>query len=208
MPHFNNFVLDQILVPSFILFFFIGGLVAVAVGIGLIVNSAAVLRVFGSMNYSVSARRATRPISIPIDSSNFVAKYRTWIGAFFVLGAAYSLYGLIAKIDNAAVVSLLHLKYPREFVLWIVESTRLFLIVTCAVSLLVGIMLGFFPDTLRSIEKRSSHWFSTRRMAQQADRMNLTLDRWVSISPRAAGWVILFPALALTAYFGSLLLGR
>lgn len=208
MPHFNNYLLDQIIVPSLVLFFFIGGVLAVVVGIGLIVNSAAVLRIFGSMNHTFSTRQATKQISVPIDSSGFVAKYRVWIGAFFVIGAVYSLYGLIAKIDNAAVVTLLNLSYPRAFVLWIVESSRIFLIVTCSISLLVGILLGFFPDTLRTIEQRSAHWYSTRRMTPEADRMNLTLDRWVSGSPRAAGWIIFFPALAVTAYFGSLLLGR
>jgi len=208
MPHFNNYVLDQILFPSFVLFFFIWGMVAVAVGVGLIVNSAAVFRVFGRMNYSVSTRRATKPMAVPIDSSSFVLKYRVWIGAFFVIGAAYAEYGLVARVDNAAVVSLLNLKYPRAFVFWIVESSRLFLIVTCALSILVGFLLSFFPDAIRAIETYASRWYSTRRLAPQAEKMNLALDHWVTASPRAAGWMIVFPALALVAYFGSLLLGR
>lgn len=208
MPHFNNYVVDQILFPSFVLFFFVWGIVAVVIGVGLISNSAAVFRLFSWMNCAYSTRQATKPMSVPIDSGNFVAKYRGWLGAFFVIGAAYAEYGLVARIDNAAVVSLLNLKYPRAFVFWIVESSRLFLIITCALSILVGILLGFFPGSLRALEARSSQWISTRRMAPQAEKMHMALDHWVAASPRATGWMIVFPALALVAYFGSLLLGR
>lgn len=41
-----------------------------------------------------------------------------------------------------------------------------------------------FPDTIRAIETRASHWYSTLRMAPQAEKMNLTLDKWVRIHGR------------------------
>ncbi len=207
MPHFNDYILDQLLVPAVVPFFFIGGLLAVAVGMGLVVSGDRVFRLFGLMNFTVSTRRALRPMAMPRDIGHFVWTYRGWFGAFFVVGAGYAVYA-IARVDNSAVVSLLNLKLPRLYVFWLVESTRLFLLAGCTVSIAVGILLGFFPDAMRAIEKRASHWYSTRRFAPDAEKMNLTLDHWVAAFPRTAGWIIVFPALGMVVYFGSQLLGR
>lgn len=206
MLKFGNLVVDQLIVPSALWFFFIGGVVAAAIGAGLILRRAGVFRLFGVMNYSVSTRRLAKPLAIPRDSNGLVWKYRRPIAALFTIGAVYSLYGLIAHIDNAAVVVALKLKYPPAAVLWAVESARLFLIVGCAVSLAVGILLGFFPEAMRALEARASRWVSTRRLAPDADEMNMALDNWVAAFPRVAGCLILLPALGVMFYFGALLL--
>ncbi|MBI3523370.1 MAG: hypothetical protein HY066_02390 [Betaproteobacteria bacterium] len=208
MPYYYDYVFDQLLVPALILFFFIGGVFSVVIGVGLIVSSEKVFRLFGLMNYSVSTRRVMRPMAVQRDSGNFVWKHRRMAGAIFVAGAAYAVYGLIARVDGAAVVSLINLKFPPQFVLWLVQSVRIFLIAGCIISITVGLLLAFFPDAMRAIELRSSLWHSTRKIAPDADKMNFALDNWVATSPRLAGWIILFPALGMVGYFGSLLLGR
>ncbi len=206
MPHINNYVIDHLLIPSTVLFFFIGGVVAAIIGVGLIVRSAAVFRLFGIMNYSVSTRRMSKPLGIPRDTNGLVWRYRRPIGAIFAIGAIFSLYGLITQIDSAVVVAALKLKYPPVAVLLLVESARRLLIVGCAVSLAVGVLLGFFPEAVRALEVRASHWVSTRRMTPDGDKMNLALDNWVAAFPRTAGCLIVVPALALILYFGTLLL--
>ena len=208
MPHINNYIFDQLLIPSLIWFFFIGGVFAAAVGVGLIVSSDKVFRLLGLMNQSVSTRRAMRPMDMQRDSGSFIWKYRRLIGTLFVVGAAYAVYGLIARVDNLSVVALLNLKLPPLFVLWLVQSVRLFLIGGCLVSIVVGVLLGFFPDTMSSLEKRASRWHSTRQMVPDAEKMNLALDNWVTAYPRATGWILVFPALGMAAYFGGQLLGR
>lgn len=206
MPNFNNYVIDQLLIPSTVLFFFVGGIVAAIIAVGLIMNSASVFRLFGIMNTSVSTRLMTRPLEIPRDSSAVVWEYRRSIAAFFTMGAIFSLYGLVVQIDSAAAVAALKLKYPPAAVLLLVESARRFLIVGCAAALVVGILLAFFPGALRSLEARASRWVSTRRMVPHADRMEMVLDKWVAAFPRTAGCIILFPALGMVLYFGALLL--
>jgi hypothetical protein len=208
MPHFDNYIIDQLLLPSLTLFFFVGGVFAVAVGVGLIASSGMVLRLFGPMNYTVSTRQSFKQMAATRDSGTFVWKYRRLIGAIFVVGAAYSIYGLIARVDSSAVVTMFNLKLPMPFVLSLVDAARLFLIAACTVSIAVGILLGFFPDAMRAIEKQSSHWYSTRQLAPGAETMNLAFDNWVAAFPRTAGWIIVFPAIGIVVYFGSQLLGR
>ncbi|MCF8178267.1 MAG: hypothetical protein K9J74_07135 [Sulfuritalea sp.] len=206
MLKLDQFVVDQLIVPSLVLFFFIGGVAALLISAGLILRSARLFRLFGVMNHSVSTRTLSRPLEIPRNSNDFVWKYSRLIASFFIIGAAYALYRLVAHIDNAAVVAALNLSYRPVAVLWIVESARLLLIVGCIASLVVGALLGFSPAAMRTLEARASRWISTRRMAPDADKMIMSLDNLVAAFPRTAGWVILLPALGMVFYFGRLLL--
>ena len=208
MPLFNEYVMNQLIIPSVVLFFFIGGLAAAAIGVGLILRSPRVFRIFDLLNHSVSPRRATKFLSIRRDSGTFVWKYRRRIGLVFVLGALYSLWGLITGAGNAAIVAMLNLKFPSHFVFWIVESLRYFMIVGCTAAIIVGILMLVSPDTLKSIENVGARWYSARQTFPHGDRMNMPLDKWVAAFPRTAGLIIVFPALAVVMYFGDLLLRR
>jgi hypothetical protein len=206
MPQYGNPVVDQLIVPAALWFFFIGGVAASAVGAGLIFRSAAVFRLFGVMNRSVSTRHLSKPLAIPRDSDRLAWQWRRPLAVFFVVGAVFALYGLVTRVDDAALVVALKLDYPPAVVLWAVQSARLLLVAGCAAALAVGVLLGFFPQAMRVIEAYASRWVSTRQMAPDADRMIMSLDDWVAASPRAAGWTLLLPALGMVFYFGVLLL--
>ena len=206
MPRFNNYLIDQLIAPAFVWFFFIGGVVAVAIGVGLILRNPRVFSLFDLLNRSVSTRQATKALSVPRDSEPFFLKYRIPIGVVFVVGALYADYGLLTGAGNAAIVTALNTKLPPGFVFWIVESLRYFLVVSCTVSIIVGVLLVLSPDTLKAIESSGSRWYSTRKIAPGAEQFNLTFDVWVRNNPRTAGLVIVFPALGMMMYFGDWLL--
>lgn len=206
MPRFNDYVIDQLIVPAFVLFFFIGGLAALAIGVGLIYRSPSVFRLFDILNHSVSTRTATKPLAIPRDSSQFFFKHRLTIGVVFVVSALYADYGLLTGAGNAAIVSLFNTTLPPGYVFWIVESVRYFLTVSCTVSIIVGILLVISPDTLKAVESAGGRWVSTRNLTVDADKMNLSFDKWVATYPRTAGMIIALPALGMVLYFGDQLL--
>ena len=208
MPRFNDYIFDQLIAPAIVWFFFISGIVAVAIGVGLIMRSPWVFRLFDRVNHSVSTRHATKAIEIRRDSSQFIWKYRLPIGLFFVVGAVYSVWGMVTGAGNSAIVSLLNLKLPAGYVFWIVESLRYFLVVGCTTSIIVGILMLISPETLKAVESVGSRWFSTRQLAPDADKMNLSFDKWVAAFPRTAGFIITFPALGMLAHFGEILLKR
>ncbi|MFA7282740.1 MAG: hypothetical protein WC100_21850 [Sterolibacterium sp.] len=208
MPHFNNYFIDQLIAPAVVWFFFISGVFAVAIGVGLILRIPGVFRLFDSLNRSVSTRHATRGMAIPRDSSEFAWRNRRWIGGVFVAGAVYSVWGLITSSGNSAIVAMLNLKLPTEYVFWVVESVRYFLVVGCTASIIVGILMLVSPETLKAIESIGSRWYSTRQIVPEAEKMNLALDKWVKSYPRTAGLILVFPALGIASYFGDLLLKR
>ena len=208
MPRFNNYAIDQLIAPAFDLFFFIGGLAALLIGIGLVIKSPTVFRLFDIMNYSVSTRSATKPLEIPRDSSRFFLKHRVLLGLAFVVGALYADYGLLTGAGNAAIVTLFNTKLPPGYVFWIVESLRYFLMVSCTVSIIVGILMIISPDALKTVENTGGRWVSTHNIVADADKMNLAFDKWVAAYPRTAGLIITFPALGMVSYFWDQLLRR
>jgi hypothetical protein len=190
-----------------IVLFLVAGFAILGAGLGLMFNSAATLQFFSRMNRWVSTRRTLRPIEIPRDSGQAVQKYRRWLGAVFIAGGIFAIYGLTMQFSTRAAIALLGLDIFRPAVAsWLVESARWILIVGNAAGIVVGIMLAFFPQALVALEARGGRWYSERALAKDREKMNLTLDNWVERYPRAAGCVIAFFALVLIGAFGLLLL--
>jgi len=165
----------------------------------LCVASAKTFRLFGVMNRYVSTRHGLKPLAMPHDIGQSVRKHRRPIGALFILGAAYSLYSLLAWFDNSAIVSVLDLRYPRLFVAWVLESARWSLILFNVFALVIGVMLGLFPHALGRLEAQANRWVSVRKLTIGVDTMHLTLDKLVEAFPRTAGWIILVAALYVAA---------
>ena len=191
-----------------VLLFLAGGLLMLAVGLGLVFNSPSTLRFFSAMNRWISLRRVLRPAKIPRDTRQNVHKYRYWLATMFILGGLFSVYGLATRYDAGAVIFVFGLDILRPaFAGWLVDSARWLLLVGNLAGIAVGILLAFFPDRLIALEARGSRWYSERQLAKGADAMNLTLDKWVAAYPRAAGWTITFFAALLIAAFGFMLPG-
>jgi hypothetical protein len=194
MSPIPNHVIDQILVPSLLRFLFIGGLFSLVVGIGLVVHSKLMFRVFGKMNRWISLRRSTRALEIPRDCWPLVQRYRYILAVFITVGAIYTLFRLLTQVDVEAVVpgisTKLHL--PGSYVSWILSSIRWFLMLGCVLSIVVGLLLGFSLPTLSKWEALSGTWISTRNSAfgKKAGAVHVGFDELVQSYPKTAGWVV------------------
>jgi len=189
-------------------FFLFGGLVGIAVGVGLILKSERTLRLFGILNRWVSLRRASRPLEISRDTTQAVQRNRRWLAAVFIAGGAFTVFILATKFEANAARQMFNLMALRPPVgVWIVESGRWILIVGNLIAVVAGILLAFFPSTVAALEARGSRWFSERRILKGSDNQNLTLDRWVAAYPRPAGVIITAGALLMMGNFGVMLLG-
>ncbi len=191
----NNPAIDQLLVPSVILFFLTCSVLAVAVGVGLVFFSPTTLRFFATMNRYVSTRHAFKPLAVMRNVEEPVRRNRFLFGALISAGAAYSVFGLLMKFDTAAIVALYGMNFPAGLAAGLLEAVRWFMIALTAFALVIGVMLILFPNALRSFEKRANHWYSVRRLTQGADTMHLVLDKRVADFPRAFGLVLLLGAL-------------
>jgi len=208
MEIINSLAFRQWAMHTMAVLFFVGGLVGLTVGTGLIFYSKRTLRVFDVLNRWVSLRSASKPLEIPRDTTQAAQKYRRWLAAFFIAGAVFSLFILASKFDARAVITGLKLNTLRDPVAsWIVDSARWLLIVGNLAAVVVGILLGFFPAALTALESKGGRWFSERRMVRGSDAMNLTLDKWVAAFPRTAGMIFTVTTLILVSNFGYILFG-
>jgi hypothetical protein len=191
--------IQQIFFDSLVIFFFVLGFVAAAVGVGLLVCGAKMNRLFVAMNRYVSTRHGLKSVSVQHDISPIVQRYRLWFGAVIMAGAAYSLFSLIVIFDTGAItsafVSTADAGMSHSFAFCVVESLRWFMVVLSLIALVIGGLLVFSPATLSRVEAYANRWYSVRKATLGVDNANLTLDRWVETFPRAAGLAILLGAL-------------
>lgn len=191
------------LAQAMVVFFLLCGVTLLAFGVSLIVNSAGALRLIAGMNRWVSMREATKPLEVPRDTRHVVQKYRYAFAAVFVIGGAYAIYGLLTHFNTDAMIRLLGLKsFSRDVAPWLADSLRWLLIVGNLFAIIAGVMLAWFPGYVAVLEARAGGWVSMRRMIKGADNMNIKLDSWVAVYPRAIGAVIVLAALLLIGTFG------
>jgi hypothetical protein len=90
----------------------------------------------------------------------------------------------------------------------ILEGLRWFMIVFGSLACLVGILLGFSPKTLQTVEAHANRWYSMRRVTAPLETPHPTLDRWVEAHPLIAGWSITLGALIVVISSGIILFGE
>lgn len=197
MSYFTQPVIQQLLVPATLRFFFVGGIFCLFVGVGLIISSEKMLRFFELMNRWVSFRQSAKPLSIPRDFSSILRQYRHWFAVIFIVCACFSLFTLLMRVDMATFTAILAKKatVPHAFISWIANSVWLLLVIGNVMAIAIGVMLGFFPKAAFALETGSGRWYSFRGASKGADVMYLSLDKWVAASPRATGWIIVAVAL-------------
>lgn len=190
MLHTGDYLVDQLLVPFVLWFFIVAGSVGIALGVGLIVGSARTLRFLGTTNRWVSLQNGLKPMEEPHDIGKAVYGHRRWFGAVFAVGGAFVIFMLLAKVEAAAVVSVLGRSAAPVIVAWIVESLWWILVAGGALAVVIGVMLVFSTDALRALEAPVNRWYSPRPLGKGADTLHLTLDQWVETFPRTAGWML------------------
>ena len=196
-------VLDQLLVPFFLLFLLVGSLGGLVLGGGLLLRTAATLGFIQNMNRWVSTRRATRELELPRPS----LLPSKWLGLFLLVGGGIAGYLLFARVHVPRAA--LSLADPRFGTALAVESAKWLLLTGCAVSVVFGAMALFLPGALVKLQERMNRWVSTRTMVPaDSERMRSPLDLLVETHPRAAGWIIALASLAVAVAMGLLIAGR
>jgi hypothetical protein len=197
----------HVLASALLKFCFLGGIVGIFVGVGLLFRSAAMFHMFDTMNRWISFRKAFKPMEIPRDSSRFFQEHRRVVAAVVVAAAFFTLYNLLFRfnVSHAAQLIGMRMKLPAAWVEWLLSSLVWFLLIGNTVAIAVGAMLAFAPAPMARLETVSARWISTRRFMKVTDTMHDEPDHWVHHSPRAIGAVLTLLATAEVVYVGTLI---
>jgi len=202
--------LREVLVQALLLVLLIGSLGGIAIGIGLIVRTQAVLVFFGRMNkWALSGIDTRAREEHPVEGPSALSRpQRTIAGSVFVLGGAFSA-AVLATMPKIPAITLLQARGGLwSMSLLFADAMRWLLIGGCIFAIVAGIMLMFFPDTWKRLEMRANHWHSTKRFFVQTDVMHMPLDRWIERSPRPAGALITVLSVVAVVAFAALLFLR
>lgn len=200
-------IVTQLAITSAVAFFFVGSLLGLLLGIGLLVKARAVLPFIQLMNQWVSTRQALKSLEQPRQVGSAASGAR-WFGAVLVALGAFSAAILLGRLDPAAVASLLKVDGRASLLGMLLEALRWFLVLGSLGAVVTGVMLLFFPRTWRRVEERANHWYSTRSLEIAGDALYPSLDRIVEAFPRASGAVLVALSVAAAASSAMLLFGR
>lgn len=192
MPHISNDIVGQLFTPFFVWFFFIFGLVGLAVGAGLAICGSRLHKFFNLTNRWVSTRRSFK---------------RRWVGALFIAGGAFPLFTLVHRLYESSFELLLGGAIQSRFIAWGVQAVWWFLTLGNLFAIVVGAMLLFSPTVLESISNSLGRRVVMRQPEDAGEGMYLTLDRWIESFPRLAGSLIAAGALVVVLQFGLVLFG-
>jgi uncharacterized protein YjeT (DUF2065 family) len=200
-------VVTQLLLTSLVVFLFVGSLLGLVLGAGLLLRANAVLPFIHVMNQWVSTRQALRPLEVPVQVAPAAGGSR-WFGMVLAVLGAFSAAILLGRLDSAGLAGLFKVDARISLLSIALESVRWFLVAGSFTAILTGVMLLFFPQAWRKLEAHANHWYSTRQLEIAGDTLHPSLDRIVEAFPRAAGGVILALSLIAAVASGMLLLGR
>lgn len=193
----------QFVLPAAGLFILLGSLLGVAVGIGLILRSPAMMRFMQAMNHWISMPGAVSALERPLPMPSAPSRSR-WLGAVLLGFGAYAAGVLLSSVEAQQAAALFGMNPASPLVGIALDSAKWLLVLGSAAGFAVGFMLLFLPRAWHAIEARANRWYSTRELAAAGDTPHTALDRVVEAFPRASGIIIL--AMSVVALLASALL--
>jgi len=207
MTLFQTTVL-QLLLPTLVIFLFIGSIFAIVIGAGLVLRGKAMFRYFGSLNRWVSTSEGMNKVDASYNIERIMHRQRRLLGVVFLALAALSFVVLVAKFDAVVLASIFARRFPSIAVELVTESLKWFLIIGNVLAIVVGATLILIPDVLAKVEARMNKSYSPRAYGNDMDSMHLTLDKWAQARPRTAGWIIIVLGAWVVVNLGVLIFGR
>lgn len=200
-------LVTQLLATTALGFLLAVSLLGLALGIGLIARTGAMLSFIHLMNRWVSMRQALRPLEVPRHVAPGVAASR-WFAACLIALGAFAAAILVARVGPTALAALFRVDARTSLAGVLLEALHWFLVLGSVAAVATGILLLFFPGTWQRIEGRANRWYSTRELESAGDALHPSLDRIVEAFPRTAGAVLCALSAAGAGAAAALLFGR
>ena len=184
-----NGVIVEILQESLLLFFLIGSLFALLLGLLFVFAPESAKRFSKTNNRWLSLRRTTRPLEVPHLIDRNLYRHHHLVGLFIILSSAYILYRLGFDYHHSQAVAALQggVVGNGTTTIWLLESLLWFVLPMTIFFLFIGAAIAIKPSSLKGLEALSNRWLSTRKAMQPIERSNYSIDNWVEHHPRLFG---------------------
>ena len=199
-------LLGDIFLEGFVFFVIGGSVFAFFVGLVAFFNPQGLLIANEKMSRWISGRRAMKSLEIPRIAEPFFYKYRKIIAPFLIIGALYTLYGIVFKYNAARAAQLFSPPYDPGVVAWLLQNAVIILVGGSLVALVLAGFMLLRPLQLGKIEEWANKSISTRTALKGLDAVYYQPDKFVAAKPRLAAILIILGSLYAMLNFGFFLL--
>ncbi len=148
----------------------------------------------------------------PLDKPHYIERrfyrHHRLLGAILVVGSSYSLIRL-AGVNSGVVTAVLPAHWPEALQLALTQALIFALAAANLFALGCGAVVYFRPSLLKSLEKWSNRWMSTRQALKPLDVPHREVDTYLWHHERGVGLLLLlagiYVAIMLLAYRSHLL---
>lgn len=179
-------------------------LLSLVVGVLMVFRPTLITSLNKSSGSSFSLRRSTRVLEIPNFVDHVFYHHHKIVGFVITLVSAYMLYYFALLYDAAIITKIMAGSRYAAIGEIVAAATRLFLLLTGVVTLVIGLIMLIRPSLMKGFEAWCNRWISTRQMskplASERDQVNQLVYKY----PRLVGIIII--SLSLYAASGLIMI--
>ncbi|HVS25969.1 MAG TPA: hypothetical protein VHE58_01460 [Burkholderiales bacterium] len=199
-------IIEEALRQAFLIFLAAGCVVSLVIGVWLLVQPQAIIR----LNQYFNKWFGTEKFTLALDNLHHIehALYRhhRLFGFLVLASGAYILYVLTFSFSKKAAVSFFARGMNIHAAAWLMDAlvVVLFLAGVCAV--VIGGFLIIRPSLLRNFEQKLNSWYATEKRLQVLDTARYDTDAWVARNARILGVIITVGSAYAIAFLWKVLL--
>ena len=162
------------------LFFIIGGLFALVMGLLLYVKPDIVVRLSVKGNKWYSGKKIVEPLDVVHETDSYFFAHNQLSGMAMIIMSILALYLVATRIPTVDQVYAITGNMQTSLSIGILlESLKWFLIFSITLGLPVWGFLAFYPDKLKKINSKLNKWVSTHLLLLPLEKMNMGFDNYV-----------------------------
>jgi len=184
------------------LFFILGSLLTLAVGLILIFRPQWIESFNQRSNTWYTPRQRTKSLDIMRETDPIFYRNHTLTGWIMLVASVLGLYLIISRFPTDPFDAISTLSPEWQLLLNIVnEFLKWFFLVFIFAGLPVWVLMIFSPTQLQKVSKFFNRWISTRNMTRPLEQMNTSLDDTVLKRPKIFGSVFMVAAVFIFWFF-------
>jgi hypothetical protein len=193
-------IVNDILWHSFVLFLWLGSMLAVLVGAGLLFAPTQVDRINRYFAQWIATQNIGVAMDRPRSTERYIYRHHRVAGALVFVGSALVIYRFLLAPARERMALL---AAPDMFGL--LDAGIGFLVIGNVLAAAIGLMVFFRPSMLREFEDVANRWISTEQATRFFNRPQFLLDQFVLQHRRLFGAGFIVAGLAVCCLLGKLL---
>jgi len=193
-------ILSDILQQATVKFLWIGSIMGVLVGAGLLLKPQQMVRLNQYLSRWMGSERLVMVLDRPRPIERFIYRHHQYVGASMLIGALIVLYVFLFKYNLRRISDSIPSNYW-----WLSDAIISVLLIGSVFAALIGVIVSARPSLLRDFEKSLNRWISTEHMSSSLNTIHWSVEQSLIQHNRLSGGLILTGSFYVQAVLGNFL---